>query len=82
MTAAELPTYALCRVTHGAGVLPVGALAERYGSFVVWSAGDRHGRRQVGRCAGVVFDLDRDVLRLRAGVYRIKAEVAEGKVKA
>ncbi len=82
MTAAELPTYALCRVTHGAGVLPDGALAERYGSTVIWSLGERHGRRQVDRCRGVVFGLDRDVLRLRAGVYRLKAEAAEGRAGA
>jgi hypothetical protein len=79
LIAADIPRSCLVRVVYGAGILPAGAMAERYGSSVIWSLGSKSGTRQVGRLDGVTFAIDRDYQKLKAGVYRIKAAFAEAR---
>ena len=72
MTPSECPAKTGLRVTEGTALIPAGAYAERYGSTLIWSHQGRHGTAHVSRCHAQL-ELDADVMRVRSGVYALKA---------
>lgn len=80
MTPAEAPAKTAMRVTVGNAAIPTGAYAERYASSLVWSHGRQHGTRQVSRCTGIEVDVCANTLRVRAGVYRLKAAACDARI--